>query len=126
MRLRGSREICWPHVTRMASTFHQRTMRELVSTYVCMYFVYVYSTSYSGMEALIRSQRENIAEFEAAIAANKDEIAKVRFVKTNNPLFNLSLPLSSMKCSQLQRPNWSILHSSWRQLARGWSPRKRV
>ena len=29
------------------------------------------------MEALIRSQREGIAELEAAIAANKDEISKV-------------------------------------------------
>ena len=34
----------------------------------------------SGMEALIRSQRENMAEFEAAIAANKDEITKVRIL----------------------------------------------
>ena len=32
------------------------------------------------MEALIRSQRENMAEFEAAIAANKDEITKVRIL----------------------------------------------
>lgn len=65
------------------------------------------------MEALIRSQRDNIAEFEAAIAANKDEIAKVSLV---NPfLFPLFIPflhLSSMKCLQLQRLNWSILHSS--------------
>lgn len=82
MRLRGSREICWPHVTRMASTFHQRTMRELVSTYVCVCTLCMcIQLLYSGMEALIRSQRENIAEFEAAIAANKDEITKVRFVK---------------------------------------------
>ena len=29
------------------------------------------------MEALIRSQRENLAELEAAIAVNKDEITKV-------------------------------------------------
>lgn len=66
---------------------------------------------YSGMEALIRSQRGNIAEFEAAIAANKDEIAKVSTVKTIPNPFIPSLPLSSMKCSQLQRPNWSTLHS---------------
>ena len=43
MRLRDSRKICWPHVTRMASTFHQRTMRELVGIYVCVYFVYVFN-----------------------------------------------------------------------------------
>lgn len=71
---------------------------------------------YSGMEALIRSQRENIAEFEAAIAANKDEIAKVSLVKSfSDQLFPLFIPflhLSSMKCLQLQRLNWSILHSS--------------
>ena len=43
MRLRDSRKIYWPHVTRMASTFHQRTMRELVGIYVCVYFVYVFN-----------------------------------------------------------------------------------
>lgn len=37
----------------------------------------VFSPVYSGMEALIRSQRGNITELEAAIAANKDEITKV-------------------------------------------------
>lgn len=74
MRLKGSRKICWPHVTRMASIFHQKTMRELVK----MFMIFVYNIFLcSGMEALIRSQRVNIAEFEAAIAANKDEITKV-------------------------------------------------
>ncbi len=36
---------------------------------------------YSGMETMIRSQREAIAELEAKVQANMDEITKVDHIK---------------------------------------------
>ena len=56
----------------MASSSLQKTMRE-----IAFHLQTTGIFQYSGMEALIRSQRENIAELDAAIAANKDEITKV-------------------------------------------------
>ena len=88
MRLRDSRKICWPLETKMAFTFHRRTMRESTSVTCLCHMIGMMCCSVvpgcmcSGMEALIRSQRENMAEFEAAIAANKDEITKVSIQNT--------------------------------------------
>ena len=73
MKLRGSRKTCWPQGTRMASSSLQKTMCEFAFHSLQTTGIF----QYSGMEALIRSQRENIAELDAAIAANRDEITKV-------------------------------------------------
>ena len=42
-----------------------------------MYNLLTWSCTCSGMEQMIKSQKESIAELEAKIAANMDEIKKV-------------------------------------------------